>query len=76
MINNQNSDVLLFTGDIVNNMASEMDNWIEMFSSLKAPFGKYSVLGNHDYAEYIRGISKEEKEYCEIDNKKIFLFYS
>ena len=62
MINNQNSDLLLFTGDIVNNMASEMDNWIDMFGSLTAPYGKYSVLGNHDYAEYIRGISKEEKE--------------
>ena len=62
MINNQNSDLLLFTGDIVNNMASEMDNWIDMFGSLRAPYGKYSVLGNHDYAEYIRGISKEEKE--------------
>ena len=71
MINNQNSDVLLFTGDIVNNMASEMDNWIEMFSSLKAPFGKYSVLGNHDYAEYIRGISKEEKEVQFQEIKKI-----
>ena len=62
MINEQNSDLLLFTGDIVNNKADEMDNWIDMFSSLNAPFGKYSVLGNHDYAEYIRGISEEEKE--------------
>ena len=62
MINEQNSDLLLFTGDIVNNKADEMDDWIDMFSSLRAPFGKYSVLGNHDYAEYIRGISEEEKE--------------
>ena len=62
MINDQHSDLLLFTGDIVNNKASEMDNWIDMFGTLKAPYGKYAVLGNHDYAEYIRGISKEEKE--------------
>ena len=62
MINDQHSDLLLFTGDIVNNKASEMDNWIEMFNALKAPYGKYAVLGNHDYAEYIQGISKEEKE--------------
>ncbi|MDG1509503.1 MAG: metallophosphoesterase [Flavobacteriaceae bacterium] len=62
MINEQHSDLLLFTGDIVNNKASEMDNWIDMFGTLKAPYGKYAVLGNHDYAEYIRGISKEEKE--------------
>ena len=71
MINNQNSDLLLFTGDIVNNMASEMDNWIEMFSALEASFGKYSVLGNHDYAEYIRGISKEEKALQFEEIKKI-----
>jgi predicted MPP superfamily phosphohydrolase len=62
MINDQHSDLLLFTGDIVNNKASEMDNWIDIFGTLKAPYGKYAVLGNHDYAEYIRGISKEEKE--------------
>ena len=62
MINEQHSDLLLFTGDIVNNKASERDNWIDMFGTLKAPYGKYAVLGNHDYAEYIRGISKEEKE--------------
>lgn len=62
MINQQESDLLLFTGDIVNNKASEMDNWLDMFSALKAPFGKYAILGNHDYAEYTRGISEEEKE--------------
>lgn len=62
MINQQESDLLLFTGDIVNNKASEMDNWLDIFSALKAPFGKYAILGNHDYAEYIRGISEEEKE--------------
>ena len=71
LINDQNSDLLLFTGDIVNNKASEMDNWIDMFSTLKAPYGKYSVLGNHDYAEYIRGISKEEKELQFQEIKKI-----
>ncbi len=62
MINEQESDLLLFTGDIVNNKASEMDDWLDMFSDLKAPYGKYAILGNHDYAEYIRGISEEEKE--------------
>ena len=62
MINEQESDLLLFTGDIVNNKASEMDDWLDMFSALKAPYGKYAILGNHDYAEYIRGISEEEKE--------------
>mgnify|MGYP006079784155 CR=1 FL=1 len=71
MINDQHSDLLLFTGDIVNNRASEMDQWIDMFSDLNAPYGKYSVLGNHDYAEYIRGISKGEKETQFQEIKKI-----
>jgi predicted MPP superfamily phosphohydrolase len=61
LINSQNSDLLLFTGDLVNNMASEMDQWIPMFTKLKAPYGKYSVLGNHDYGDYIRWESKAAK---------------
>ncbi|WP_295119621.1 metallophosphoesterase [uncultured Chitinophaga sp.] len=57
----QNSDLLLFTGDLVNNMASEMDPWISRFSKLEAPYGKYSVLGNHDYGDYMRWESKDAK---------------
>jgi len=52
LVNKQNSDLLLFTGDLVNNKASEMAPWMETFGKLKAPFGKYSVLGNHDYGDY------------------------
>ncbi|MDR3695075.1 metallophosphoesterase [Mucilaginibacter sp.] len=54
LVNEQNGDLILFTGDLVNNMASEMDPWIDTFARLKAPFGKYSVLGNHDYGDYTR----------------------
>lgn len=61
LVNEQESDVILFTGDIVNYRASEMDNWLDVFGQLKAPKGVYSILGNHDYGEYIRGASKEEK---------------
>jgi len=53
LANAQNSDMILFTGDLVNNLASEMDPWIADFQKLKAPFGKFSVLGNHDYGDYI-----------------------
>lgn len=54
LINQQNSDIVLFTGDIVNTHATEMDPWIETFKKIYSPkFGKYSVLGNHDYGEYI-----------------------
>ena len=61
LINKQQSDLLLFTGDIVNNTADEMDNWIDMFSTLEAKEGKYSVLGNHDYGDYMDWKSPEDK---------------
>ncbi|GGH44676.1 phosphoesterase [Mangrovimonas yunxiaonensis] len=61
LINEQESDVILFTGDIVNNVASEMTHWISMFSKLKAPMGKYSVLGNHDYGDYVDWNTQADK---------------
>ncbi len=61
LINEQNSDVILFTGDIVNNTADEMDPWIPYFKKLEAKQGKFSVLGNHDYGEYVRWKTPEEK---------------
>jgi uncharacterized protein len=61
LVNKQKSDLLLFTGDLVNNKASEMDPWKDTFAKLKAPFGKYSVLGNHDYGDYTRWESNEAK---------------
>ncbi|MFY7671930.1 metallophosphoesterase [Tenacibaculum sp. MEBiC06402] len=62
LINEQQSDVILFTGDIVNNFAKEMDPWLEMFSKLDAPSGKYSILGNHDYGDYSQWNSEEDKK--------------
>lgn len=61
LVNKQNSDVILFTGDLVNNQASEMLPWINVFSKLSAPMGKYSVLGNHDYGDYIRWENKADQ---------------
>lgn len=61
LINQQESDIILFTGDLVNNHASEMEPWIETFKKLKAPMGKYSILGNHDYGDYLSWPSKEAK---------------
>jgi predicted MPP superfamily phosphohydrolase len=61
MVNKQHSDVILFTGDLVNNQASEMDRWIPVFSQLKAPSGKFSVLGNHDYGDYMKWESEDLK---------------
>lgn len=53
MVNAQKPDMIVFTGDLVNNMAKEMDPWVEVFKALDAPFGKFSILGNHDYGDYI-----------------------
>lgn len=61
LINKQKSDVILFTGDMVNNKSSEMLPWSELFASLEAPDGKYSVLGNHDYGDYITWDTEEAK---------------
>lgn len=61
LANRQNSDVILFTGDLINNRAEEMEPWIDVFSKLEAPRGKFSVLGNHDYGDYIYWRSDNEK---------------
>lgn len=63
LINEQHSDIVLFTGDIVNTHAEEMYPWIDTFKKIDTPaFGKYSVLGNHDYGEYVSWPSQAEKE--------------
>ncbi|SMC68068.1 hypothetical protein SAMN06296427_105278 [Moheibacter sediminis] len=62
LINEQDFDLFVFTGDLVNTHGSEMDNWVELFSLIKKPeFGKYSVLGNHDYGEYVIWPSDNDK---------------
>lgn len=62
LINQQNADLILFTGDLVNNLASEMDNWTESFSKIKAKYGVFSVLGNHDYGDYYNWESSSAKQ--------------
>jgi hypothetical protein len=61
LINRQKSDVILFTGDLVNNRADEMEPWVESFGKLRASFGKFSVLGNHDYGDYVQWPSAQAK---------------
>ena len=51
-VNDLKPDLILFTGDLVNSKASEAESWIDAFSKLEATMGKYSIMGNHDYAEY------------------------
>ena len=58
---NEKPDVILFTGDLVNNQSNEMNNYIDIFSRLKAPMGVYSTLGNHDYGDYFTWKTIDEK---------------
>lgn len=73
LINEQESDMILFTGDIVNTHAKEMLPWIETFNRIKKhEFGKYSVLGNHDYGEYVDWKTAQEKDQNFHDIKSLY----
>ena len=62
MTMNEKPDLILFTGDLVNNNANEMLEYMDVFNKLDAPLGVYSTLGNHDYGDYVNWNSKEEKQ--------------
>tara|TARA_B110000914_G_scaffold222370_1_gene235773 strand:+ start:41 stop:1249 length:1209 start_codon:yes stop_codon:yes gene_type:complete len=62
LINSQNSDVIFFTGDLVNNEADELIPWITTLSKLSAKDGVYSILGNHDYGDYRSWPTELEKK--------------
>lgn len=62
LANAQRSDILALTGDLVNNLAAELEPWKGILSSLEAPLGVYSVLGNHDYGDYMDWNAEAEKE--------------
>ncbi|MFT3933807.1 MAG: metallophosphoesterase [Chitinophagaceae bacterium] len=59
---NENADLILFTGDLVNDRATEMENYMDVFSRLKAPMGVFSTLGNHDYGDYVHWESEAAKK--------------
>ena len=64
MIMKEKADVILFTGDLVNDRATEMTEYVNVFKQLKAPMGVYSTLGNHDYGDYVqwpdKGITRDQ----------------
>jgi len=62
LIEKQNADIVLFTGDLVNDRASEMRDWMDVFGKIKAPHGVFSTLGNHDYGDYVKWDTAEEKK--------------
>ena len=62
MILKEKTDMIFFTGDLVNNVASEVKDYIPIFDKLKAPLGVYSTLGNHDYGDYYHWDSPNAKQ--------------
>lgn len=62
LINDENPDIIVFTGDLINNRAQEALPYVELLKGLKAKYGKFAVLGNHDYGDYIPFNSEEERE--------------
>ena len=61
-INSLNPEYVVFTGDLVNNAADEMHGWEPIFSKIKAKKGKFSILGNHDYGDYVKWETETEKQ--------------
>lgn len=62
LIEKQNADIVLFTGDLVNDRATEMYDWMDVFGKINASHGVYSTLGNHDYGDYVKWDTVEEKK--------------
>lgn len=61
LANAQKSDLFVFTGDLVNDAAWEIEPYIKNFKQLKAPYGQYSILGNHDYGDYVKWDNEAQK---------------
>ena len=61
-MNSLDADYVFFTGDLVNNKADEMHGWEPIFSSIQAKKGKFSILGNHDYGDYVKWEEQSEKQ--------------
>lgn len=62
MINAQNADLVVFTGDLVNNFATELVGWDNILNKIKAKDGIYAVLGNHDYGDYVKWETPQDKQ--------------
>jgi predicted MPP superfamily phosphohydrolase len=62
MLMKEKPDVVFFTGDLVNNVADEMRDYVDVFGKVQAPLGVYSTLGNHDYGDYVGWSSGQAKQ--------------
>ena len=61
MLQNEKPDIIFFTGDLVNNVSSEVKDYVNIFEKLNAPLGVFSTLGNHDYGDYAQWASPKDK---------------
>ena len=61
IVNDLHPDLIVFTGDLVNNFTEEAHGWENIFASMKARYGKFSILGNHDYGDYWEWKTDSEK---------------
>lgn len=71
MLNKEKPDLVCFTGDLVNNVATEINDYVDVFNKIKADLGVYSVIGNHDYGNYVVWDSLKEKEKNFADLKRM-----
>ncbi len=69
LINLQQPDLIVFTGDMVNNFAEELIGKEKIFAELKASYGKYAIMGNHDYGDYYKWTNEKDK----LENHTLFL---
>ncbi|MDR1543902.1 MAG: metallophosphoesterase [Prevotellaceae bacterium] len=73
-INSQNVDLLLFTGDLVNTMPKEIYNFSNYFRQINVNYGRYAVMGNHDFCRYYRWSSDVVREAQVVDTKKAYRY--
>lgn len=72
LVNEQDADIVVFTGDMVNNYQQEMKGWAPLFQQLNSRVGKYAILGNHDYGDYSAWDTPEHKK-ANLDSVKFHL---
>lgn len=72
LINEAEPDIILFTGDLVNNRAVEVHPYLDLLKNLKAKYGKFAIFGNHDYGEYIPFDNDEAKQKDRNEMERVF----
>ena len=70
LIKSEKPDLFVFTGDLVNHVAEEIAPWVDIFNQIKAPLGQFSIVGNHDYGDYVswRSIELKQKNFLRLKN--------